>query len=51
MFLAALRLGVYDGDVGEAELPAVIQAQSSTLHYSAVHYSTVQYSALQHITV
>ena len=41
MFLAALRLGVYDGDVGEAELPAVVQAQSSTLHYSAVHYSTV----------
>ena len=24
MFLAALRLGVYDGDVGEAELPAVV---------------------------
>ena len=44
MFLAALRLRVYDGDVGEAELPAVVQAQSSTLHYSAVHYSTVQYS-------
>ena len=43
MFLAALRLRVYDGDVGEAELPAVVQAQSSTLHYSAVHYSTVQY--------
>ena len=46
MFLAALRLGVYDGDVGEAELPAVVQAQSSTLHYSAVHYSTVQYSTV-----
>ena len=24
MFLAALRLRVYDGDVGEAELPAVV---------------------------
>ena len=45
MFLAALRLGVYDGDVGEAELPAVVQAQSSTLHLqcSTVQYSTVQY--------
>ena len=45
MFLAALRLGVYDGDVGEAELPAVVQAQSSTLNLqcSTVQYSTVQY--------
>ena len=38
MFLAALRLRVYDGDVGEAELPAVVQAQSSTLQYSTVQY-------------
>ena len=36
MLLAALRLRVYDGDVGEAELPAVVQAQSSTVQYSTV---------------
>ena len=41
MLLAALRLRVYDGDVGEAELPAVVKVQSSTLHYSTVQYSTV----------
>ena len=41
MLLAALRLRVYDGDVGEAELPAVVQAQS--IQYITLHYSTVQY--------
>ena len=38
MLLAALRLRVYDSDVGEAELPAVVQAQSSKLQYSTVQY-------------